>query len=165
MLPTDLGTCEWFVGDLRRSHLLNPERLDILVGDYLTRHPQAEPAALAENLVARGALTAIQAEHLLKGKGAANPAQTPVEALPAPESPAPGSNGKPPPTAGVPTVLAPHWREATAGSLWPAAESVNGEKRPAGALGTALVVLVGAVLLCVALGVAAVWLVLSWLPS
>ena len=55
MLPTDLGTCEGFVGDLRRSHLLEEDRLDGLVGDYLTRYPKAEPAALAEDLVARGA--------------------------------------------------------------------------------------------------------------
>src|SRR4051812_42339507 len=51
MLQTDLGACEWFVWDLRRSNLIDRGQLDQIVGEFLTRHPGAEPPALAEYLV------------------------------------------------------------------------------------------------------------------
>src|SRR5919198_3392297 len=68
MVSTDLGACEWFVWDLRRSNLVERGRLDQLVGEFLARHPDAEPPALAEHLVRQGILTDFQAERLLQGK-------------------------------------------------------------------------------------------------
>ena len=68
MLQTDLGACEWFVWDLRRSNLIDRGQLDQIVGEFLTRHPGAEPPALAEFLVGQGILTQFQAERLLQGK-------------------------------------------------------------------------------------------------
>jgi serine/threonine protein kinase len=68
MLTTDLGACEWFVWDLRRSNLLDRGQLDQVVGEFLNRHPGAEPPALAEYLVSQGILTQFQAERLLQGK-------------------------------------------------------------------------------------------------
>ncbi len=68
MLTTDLGACEWFVWDLRRSNLLDRGQLDQVVGEFLNRHPGAEPPALAQYLVAQGILTQFQADRLLQGK-------------------------------------------------------------------------------------------------
>jgi serine/threonine-protein kinase len=68
MLSTDLGACEWFVWDLRRSSLIDRGQLDQVIGDFLGKHPGAEPPALAEYLVAQGILTAFQSERLLQGK-------------------------------------------------------------------------------------------------
>src|SRR5437588_1575692 len=68
MVTTDLGACEWFVWDLRRSNLLDRGQLDQVVSDFLEKHPGAEPPALAEHLVAQGGLTQFQAERLLQGK-------------------------------------------------------------------------------------------------
>jgi serine/threonine-protein kinase len=68
MLSTDLGPCEWFVWDLRRSSLIERGQLDQVIGDFLNKHPGAEPPALAEYLVGQGVLTAFQAERLLQGK-------------------------------------------------------------------------------------------------
>ncbi|HKB39717.1 MAG TPA: serine/threonine protein kinase, partial [Gemmataceae bacterium] len=68
MLTTDLGACEWFVWDLRRSNLIDRGQLDQVIGEFLSKHPGAEPPALAEYLVAQGILTAFQAERLLQGK-------------------------------------------------------------------------------------------------
>jgi serine/threonine-protein kinase len=68
MVTTDLGACEWFVWDLRRSNLIDRGHLDQVVGDFLNRHPGAEPPALAEFLVAQGILTQFQADRLLQGK-------------------------------------------------------------------------------------------------
>ncbi len=68
MLSTDLGACEWFVWDLRRSNLIDRGQLDQHVGEFLTQHPGAEPPALAEYLVNRNVLTQFQAERLLQGK-------------------------------------------------------------------------------------------------
>src|SRR4029077_397836 len=65
---TDLGACEWFVWDLRRSNLIERSQLDQVIGDYLGKHPGAEPPALAEFLVSQGILTAFQADRLLQGK-------------------------------------------------------------------------------------------------
>ena len=53
MMTTDLGACEWFVWDLRRSNLIDRGQLDQIIGEFLSKNPGAEPPALAEFLVAR----------------------------------------------------------------------------------------------------------------
>jgi serine/threonine-protein kinase len=68
MATTELGACEWFVWDLRRSNLIDRGRLDALIGEFLSMHPGAEPPALAEYLVAQKILTQFQADRLLQGK-------------------------------------------------------------------------------------------------
>ena len=68
MVTTELGACEWFVWDLRRSNLLDRGRLDQIIGEYLGKNPLAEPPALAEYLIKQNILTAFQAERLLQGK-------------------------------------------------------------------------------------------------
>ncbi len=68
MVTTELGACEWFVWDLRRSNLIDRGQLDQIIGEYLTKHPRAEPPALAEYLVGKNILTQFQAERLLQGK-------------------------------------------------------------------------------------------------
>jgi len=68
MTTTELGACEWFVWDLRRSNLLDRGQLDQIVGEYLNKHPDAEPPALADFLVNRSILTRFQADRLLQGK-------------------------------------------------------------------------------------------------
>ena len=47
MLTTDLGACEWFVWDLRRSNLIDRGQLDQVIGEFLNKNPGAEPPALA----------------------------------------------------------------------------------------------------------------------
>src|SRR4051794_11616831 len=68
MVTSELGACEWFVWDLRRSNLLDRGRLDQIVGEFLSKNPRAEPPALAEFLVEQGILTEFQSERLLQGK-------------------------------------------------------------------------------------------------
>src|SRR5262249_48706816 len=68
MVTTDLGACEWFVWDLRRSNLIDRGQLDQVIGAFLEKNPRAEPPALAEYLVNKGVLTAFQSERLLQGK-------------------------------------------------------------------------------------------------
>jgi serine/threonine protein kinase len=68
MVTTELGACEWFVWDLRRSNLIDRGRLDQVVGEFLQKNPRAEPQALAEYLVAQSILTQFQADRLLQGK-------------------------------------------------------------------------------------------------
>jgi serine/threonine-protein kinase len=68
MTTTELGACEWFVWDLRRSNLIDRGQLDQVVGEYLSKHPDAEPPALADFLVDREILTRFQADRLLQGK-------------------------------------------------------------------------------------------------
>jgi serine/threonine protein kinase len=68
MLTTDLGACEWFVWDLRRSNLIDRGQLDQVIGEFLNKNPGAEPPALAQFLVTQGILTEFQAERLLQGK-------------------------------------------------------------------------------------------------
>lgn len=68
MVSTDLGACEWFLWDLRRSNLLDRGQLDQIVGAFLEKNPRAEPPALAEFLVGQGILTQFQADRLLQGK-------------------------------------------------------------------------------------------------
>ena len=68
MTSTDLGACEWFVWDLRRSNLIDRGQLDQIIGEFMAKTPAAEPPALAEYLVAQGILTDFQADRLLQGK-------------------------------------------------------------------------------------------------
>jgi serine/threonine-protein kinase len=68
MANVNLGACEWFVWDLRRSHLLENETLDQVVAAFLMQQPQGEPPALAQQMVEQKLLTPFQAERLLQGK-------------------------------------------------------------------------------------------------
>src|SRR5947209_3845901 len=68
MTTTELGACEWFVWDLRRSNLIDRGQLDGLVTDFLKKNAGAEPPALARYLVDQGFLTPFQSERLLQGK-------------------------------------------------------------------------------------------------
>ncbi len=68
MVTSDLGACEWFVWDLRRSGLIDRGPLDQIVSEFLRRNPRAEAPALAEFLVDQGTLTAFQAERILNSK-------------------------------------------------------------------------------------------------
>jgi len=68
MMTAELGACEWFVWDLRRSNLVERGKLEQLVADYMARHPKAEPAELAAHLVDQRILTRFQADSLLNGK-------------------------------------------------------------------------------------------------
>ncbi len=68
MVSSDLGACEWFVWDLRRSGLIDRGQLDTIVGEFLRRNPRAEAPALAEHLVDQATLTPFQAERVLNGK-------------------------------------------------------------------------------------------------
>ena len=70
MVTNDLGACEWFVWDLRRSSLIDRGQLDQIVSEFLKRNPRAEAPALAEFLVQQGTLTAFQSERILNGKSA-----------------------------------------------------------------------------------------------
>ena len=68
MVTSDLGACEWFVWDLRRSGLIDRGQLDSIVSEFLKRNPRAEAPGLAEFLVQQGTLTAFQSERVLNGK-------------------------------------------------------------------------------------------------
>ena len=68
MVTNDLGACEWFVWDLRRSGLIDRGQLDQIVSEFLKRNPRAEAPALAEYLVTQNTLTGFQADRILNGK-------------------------------------------------------------------------------------------------
>jgi serine/threonine protein kinase len=68
MVTTELGQCEWFIWDLRRSNLIDRGQLDQVVGEFMQSNPRAEPPALAEFLVKKGVLSQFQADRLLQGK-------------------------------------------------------------------------------------------------
>jgi serine/threonine-protein kinase len=68
MVSTELGACEWFIWDLRRSNLIDRGQLDQLVGEFLQTNPRAEPPALAQFLVEKEILSQFQADRLLQGK-------------------------------------------------------------------------------------------------
>jgi serine/threonine protein kinase len=68
MVTSELGACEWFVWDLRRSGLIDRGQLDQVVGEFLAKSPRAEPPALAEFLVKQKILSAFQAERILQSK-------------------------------------------------------------------------------------------------
>src|SRR3954452_4803465 len=67
MVTTELGACEWFVWDLRRSNLIDRGQLDQVVSEFLQTHPRAEPASLAEYLVTQDILSQFQDDRLLQG--------------------------------------------------------------------------------------------------
>src|SRR5712692_9984929 len=68
MASTNLGACESFVWDIRRSHLIDNGTLDQAVATFLGCRPQGEPPALAQQMVEEKLLTPFQAERLLQGK-------------------------------------------------------------------------------------------------
>jgi serine/threonine-protein kinase len=69
-MPTsNLGACEWFVFDLRRSNLVPPEQLEPVIEEFLRKNSLARPPDLAAFLIERKILTEFQAERLLRGKG------------------------------------------------------------------------------------------------
>jgi serine/threonine-protein kinase len=68
MVTAELGACEWFVWDLRRSNLVERGKLEQVIGDYLAQFPAAEPADLANYLVEQRVVTRFQADCLLGGK-------------------------------------------------------------------------------------------------
>jgi serine/threonine-protein kinase len=68
MVSSELGACEWFVWDIRRSGLIDRGHLDQIIGEFLKRNPRAEPPALAEYLVGQNVLSPFQAERILSGK-------------------------------------------------------------------------------------------------
>jgi serine/threonine protein kinase len=70
MVTAELGACEWFVYELRRSNLIDRSQLDQVVGDFLKRQPRAEAPALAGYLVEQGVLSQFQAERVLANKAA-----------------------------------------------------------------------------------------------
>ncbi len=70
MVTNDLGACEWFVWDLRRSGLIDRGQLDQIVGEFLKRNPRAEAPALADFLTQQGTITAFQSDRILNGKTA-----------------------------------------------------------------------------------------------
>lgn len=66
---SNLGACEEFVVDLRKSNLIERGQLDQVVGDFLRDHARPEPEGMADYLIQQGVLTPFQAERILKGKG------------------------------------------------------------------------------------------------
>lgn len=68
MPVADLGACEWFVMELRRSGLIERGQLEQVVSDFLRKQPRAEAKALADSLVAQKILTAFQADRVMTGK-------------------------------------------------------------------------------------------------
>jgi serine/threonine protein kinase len=68
MVSSELGACEWFVWDIRRSGLIDRGQLDQLVGEFLKKTPRAEPPVLAEYLISQGILSTFQADRILQGK-------------------------------------------------------------------------------------------------
>jgi serine/threonine-protein kinase len=68
MVTTELGPCEGFVYELRRSNLIERGQLDQLVGEYLKGNSKAEPASLAAYLIECGTLTDFQAERVMANK-------------------------------------------------------------------------------------------------
>src|SRR5436190_8155108 len=68
MVTTELGACEWFVYELRRSNLIDRGQLDQVVGEYLKQSPRADAQALAQHLIGQGVLSQFQAERVLSNK-------------------------------------------------------------------------------------------------
>lgn len=68
-MVSNLGACEKFVVELRKSGLVERGQLDQIIGEYLRDQPRAEPTNMAEFLIAQGYLTKFQADRILRGKG------------------------------------------------------------------------------------------------
>lgn len=63
--------CEDFVQDLRKSSIIKRGQLDgvlQLINKHLKEHPDTEPGALGEFLIAKSVITSYQAETLLQGR-------------------------------------------------------------------------------------------------
>jgi serine/threonine protein kinase len=69
-MVSNLGVCEKFVVDLRKSGLIERGQLDQVIGEFLREQPRAEPADMAQFLIAQGYLTAFQADRIQRGKAA-----------------------------------------------------------------------------------------------
>ncbi len=68
MAVADLGACEWFVMELRRSGLIDRGQLEQIVGDFLKRNPRSEAKVLSDFLVKQKIVTEFQAGRILEGK-------------------------------------------------------------------------------------------------
>src|SRR6516165_4419696 len=68
MMTSNLGACEQFVVDLRKSGLLERGLLDQILSEFLKDQPRPEPEEMANFLVRHGYLTTFQSERILKGK-------------------------------------------------------------------------------------------------
>ena len=68
MTNTDLGACEQFVYELRRSNLIERGQLDQVIDDFLRRQPRRDPDLLSNHLISQGVLTRFQAERVVQGK-------------------------------------------------------------------------------------------------
>src|SRR5262245_7577639 len=68
MVTAELGACEWFVYELRRSNLIDRGQLEQVIGDFLKQHPRSAAAALAQDLVEQGVLSQFQADRVLANK-------------------------------------------------------------------------------------------------
>src|SRR5262245_41462945 len=68
MLQHELGTCDWLVEELTRSHLLGRDRLGPVGTALRAGAPYADANALADRLVADGLLSAFQARKALDGE-------------------------------------------------------------------------------------------------
>ncbi len=53
MTATELGACEWFVWDLRRSNLIERGQLDQVVQDFLKKDPRTNPLRWRNSLSTR----------------------------------------------------------------------------------------------------------------
>lgn len=70
MTNTDLGACDQFVTELRRSNLVDHGQLESVLEEFLRHHPYPDPDSLADRLVNQGVLTRFQADRVLQGKTA-----------------------------------------------------------------------------------------------
>lgn len=68
MVTAELGDCEWFVYELRRSNLIDRGQLDQVVGDFLKQYPRADATAMAQYLVGQRILSQFQADRVLSNK-------------------------------------------------------------------------------------------------
>jgi serine/threonine-protein kinase len=68
MATAELGDCEWFVYELRRSNLIDRGQLDQVVSEFLRQYPRADAPAMAEFLVGQRILSQFQAERVLSNK-------------------------------------------------------------------------------------------------
>lgn len=68
MTNIDLGGCEQFIYELRRSSLIDRGQLDQVLEDFLRRAPGSDPRSLAAHLVSQNVLTRFQADRVLQGK-------------------------------------------------------------------------------------------------
>jgi serine/threonine-protein kinase len=68
MATAELGACEWFVYELRRSNLIERGQLEQVVNDFLRLNPRADAAALAHSLVEQRVLSQFQADRVLANK-------------------------------------------------------------------------------------------------